>query len=224
MSERLDTRRPASDFVAHRFPSLEHDDPPERYQRLWNARSLGRHRTDPALYAYALRRFLLEDDDPCRNAALWLMRDAWKVDRDLERGPIRAALAGAAMGRCEVFWERVAALLGDPTKRRDTPFGEHLEWIAKQADDPLVAVLRHHPPAAFAVAGASVTAAQDPAVRTYPRAAFVQLAGRVLAAVPDVREQVATGLRALAATDINYDIRYWVDRVLAALDEPPPAR
>ncbi|MHC5021016.1 MAG: hypothetical protein ACYTGX_13085, partial [Planctomycetota bacterium] len=127
------------------------------------------------------------------------MRDAWKADRELGRAPLKAFMAGSAAGRLERFWSLTAGLLADPAIRRDTPCGEHLQWIAKQADDPLVAHLAGFPAEAFAVTGSAVTAAQDPAVRKYPRAAFVQLAGRVVGAFPDAREQLVTGLRALAA-------------------------
>jgi len=217
--ERIDSHRPPSEFLAHRFPHLEDDDPEERYQRLWKSRTLGGTRTDPALYAYALGRFLREDDAKCRNAAIWMMRDAWKADRELQRAPLRAFMAGSAAGSLTTFWSCTADLLADPAVRRDTPCGEHLQWIAKQADDPLVAHLAHHAPEAFAVVGSAVTAAQDDQVRTYPRAAFVQLAGRVVEAFPDAREQLVTGLRTLAGADIKYDLRYWVERVRSANDD-----
>lgn len=199
----------------HRFPHLEDADPQVRYQRLWNARSLGRNVLDPDLYAYAFRRFLLEDDAKCRGAAIWVMRDAWKVDRPLRDAPVGAALIARSVGTARRCWTRVAALLADPEVRRTVAPGEHLQWIARQVDEDALAPLAADLPAAFRLADTALQAAQDPKVRKYPRAAFVQLAGRVAGVAPEVRPQVAAALRQLAETSLDYDIRYWVDRVLA---------
>ena len=111
---------PAGAFAdrPHRFPHLEDADPQARFDKLWAARTLGRRDCDPALYCHAFRRFLLEDDARCRDAAIWLMRDAWKCDRPLAQAPVGAALIARAIGTPQRCWSRVAALLADPGRGR----------------------------------------------------------------------------------------------------------
>ncbi|MCI0340914.1 MAG: hypothetical protein L0216_07130 [Planctomycetales bacterium] len=177
---------------------------------------------DPSLYESAFRLFLRDPDPRCRDGAIWIMRDDWKERRDRagsdgprpDSEPIGADLAGRVAGDPSAFWRDVRALLSSGAAR-DCATGEHLEWIAGTAGPDLLAALASRPAEAEALAAALLSAAGDGEVRTYPRAEFVKLSGRLAEAVPAVAPAVRDGLVRLGGTDPPYDIRHWLDRLLA---------
>ena len=196
--------------------ALDDPDPPRRrlVLRLMRRAAPG---NDPALLASALRAFLTDPDDECRDTAIWVYRDAWREDRDRERAPLDATHMAAAAGDLAAFWRHVGALLQSGAARACAT-GEHLQWIAAQAAPETLAPFAGDPAGAAALLDALCAAAADRDVRVYPRNQFVQLAGRLAAASPSLRSLVRERLAALDVQGESYDLRYWVERVQKELD------
>ena len=195
-------------------------DEPEAERRkklLWLARQRAGAAEDRTLYVAGLRQVLRDPEAGCRDAAIWIMRDAWKQQRGLDDRPLDVALATAAAGDAATFWRQVIAL-ADAGSARDCATGEHLQWIADTAAPDLLAALAAHPGLAADAVRALAALLADTEVRTTPRAACLKLLGRLAAVAPAYVPAVRDVLVPLAAKDVTYDLRYWAERMLKEMD------